>query len=67
MTIQKDNQPEPHWTDKHITFGFTVWDETGAYPIGVFATHEEAKQALIKYAKTLEPKEESSENHQSKP
>jgi hypothetical protein len=50
---------EGHWTDKHITIGYISWDETGCNQIGVYPTYEEAKQALIEYAKTLNPKEKS--------
>lgn len=54
----KDNPPEPHWTDRHITPGYLAWDETNAHPIGYYPTKKEAKQALLDYAKTLNKGEE---------
>ena len=50
------------WYDNFITQHnpqvkrYTAWDETAAIELGTFDTYKEAKQALIKHAKTLEPK-----------
>jgi len=55
------------WYDNFITQHnpqvkrYTAWDETGVNALGTFDTYKEAKQTLIKYAKTLEPKFKSME------
>lgn len=59
--INKDESTKPHWTDRHITIGFIAWDETGANQIGYYETRQDAKQALIDYAKTLDKGEDSNE------
>jgi hypothetical protein len=47
------------WYDKFITIHhvcrYTAWDETQANELGTFDTYEEAKEAILKHAKTLEP------------
>jgi len=51
--IQTKEKEEPHWTEAHITKRYIAWDETGADYVGIYLTVNEARQALIKYAKTL--------------
>lgn len=58
IDIMKDKSAKSNWTDRNITPGYIAWDETGAYQIGCFVTKQDAKQALIEYAKTLNKGEE---------
>jgi hypothetical protein len=52
-----------NWYNKFITVNrvtrYTAWDETQENELGTFDSYEEAKEALLDYAKTLEPKENS--------
>lgn len=49
------------WYNKFITVHrvtrYTAWDETQANELGTFDSYEEAKEAILEYAKTLEPEE----------
>jgi hypothetical protein len=48
---------EPTWVKNFITVRlgkFVAWDEIGADELGVFYTREEAVNALLKYAETID-------------
>lgn len=47
------------WCVNFITTRYTAWDESQANELGTFDTYEEAVQALLDYAKTLEVKNET--------